>query len=77
VGDYEWTRQDLSTGNFLPVGSCSNGRHELKSNAPFGLGIWGWGTPLTTNFTANVSYSYPGGMNVTPINTVIIPPTPK
>ena len=77
VGNYEWTRQDLSTGNFVNVGNCSNGRHELKSNAPFGLGIWGWGTPLTTNFTANVSYSYPGGMNVTPINTVIIPPTPK
>jgi len=77
VGDYEWTRQDLSKGNFVNVGNCSNGRHELKSNAPFGLGIWGWGTPLTTNFTANVSYSYPGGMNVTPINTVIIPPTPK
>ena len=77
VGNYEWTRRDLSTGKFLPVAGCSNGRHELKSNAPFGLGIWGWGTPLTTEFTANVSYSYPGGMNVTPINTVVIPPTPK
>jgi len=28
-------------------------------------------------FTANVSYGYPGGMNVTPINDVVIIPTPK
>jgi len=76
VGAYEWTRLDLQTGDFQDVGGCSNGRHELKSNAPFGLGIWGWGTPNTTSFTANVSYSYPGGMNVQPINTVVVPPTP-
>ena len=38
--------------------------------------VWGWGTPNTSPFTANVSYSYPGGMNVQPINTVVIPPTP-
>jgi hypothetical protein len=76
VGSYEWTRLDLQTGNFQDVNGCSNGRHELKSNAPFGLGIWGWGTPNTSTFTENVSYSYPGGMNVQPINTVIVPPTP-
>ncbi len=76
VGKYQWARLDLQTGNFQDVNGCSNGRHELKSNAPFGLGIWGWGTPLTSSFTANVSYSYPGGMNVQPINTVIVPPTP-
>jgi len=34
--------------------------------------VWGWGTPLTTTFTANVSYGYPGGMNVAPINNVVI-----
>ncbi|HSQ66577.1 MAG TPA: IgGFc-binding protein [Polyangiaceae bacterium] len=76
VGAYEWTRLDLQTGDFQDVGACSNGRHELKSNAPFGLGIWGWGTPNTSSFTANVSYSYPGGMNVQPINAVVVPPTP-
>jgi hypothetical protein len=70
-GDYEYTRRDLMTGNFAGVGGCSTGRHEAKSDAPFGLWVWGWGTPLTTQFTANVSYGYPGGMNVAPINTVI------
>ncbi len=76
VGDYEWTRQDVSTGDFQSVNGCSNGRHELESKAPFGLWVWGWGTPKTSIFTENVSYAYPGGMNVQPINTVVIPPTP-
>jgi hypothetical protein len=69
--DFEYTRTDLSTGNFVAVGQCNNGRHEIKSDAPFGLWVWGWGTPLTSSFTQNVSYGYPGGMNVAPINTVI------
>ncbi len=77
IGKYQWTRVDLQTGDFENVGNCSNGRHEMSSNAPFGLGVWGWGTPKTTSFTSNVSYSYPGGMNVQPINTVVVPPTPK
>ncbi len=69
--DFEYARQDLSTGNFAPVGNCNNGRHEISSDAPFGLWVWGWGTPLTSTFTQNVSYGYPGGMNVAPINDVI------
>jgi len=77
VGDYEWTRVDLITGNFMGVGGCSTGRHEIKSAGRFGLWVWGWGTPETSIFTSNVSYGYPGGMNVQPINTVVIPPTPK
>jgi len=76
IGSYQYTRLDLQTGDFKDVGTCSNGRHLLQSTAPFGLAVWGWGTPLTSSFTANVSYSYPGGMNVQPINTVIVPPTP-
>lgn len=68
---------DLITGDFQPVGSCSTGRHEIKSDAPFGLWIWGWGTPETTSQTAWVSYGYPGGMNVQPINQVVVPPVPK
>ncbi|NVB78640.1 MAG: hypothetical protein HOV81_09625 [Kofleriaceae bacterium] len=71
-GEFEYTRADLMTGNFAGVGTCSTGRHEIKSEAPFGLWIWGWGTPLTSPvFTENVSYGYPGGMNVAPINAVI------
>jgi hypothetical protein len=77
IGDYEWTRIDLSTGNFTPVGSCSTGAHEMKSDGRFGLWVWGWGTPETSNFTANVSYGYPGGMNALPINTVVVPPIPN
>jgi hypothetical protein len=71
-GEYEYARKDLMTGNFAPVGTCSTGRHEIKSDAPFGLWVWGWGTPNTSSFTANVSYGYPGGMNVSPINSVIL-----
>jgi hypothetical protein len=76
VGKYQYTRVDLQTGDFQNVGNCSNGRHEMTSAAPFGLWVWGWGTPNTSSFTANVSYAYPGGMNVQPINTVVVPPTP-
>ncbi len=82
VGDYEWTRVDLMTGNFQPVGNCSTGRHEINSDAPFGLWVWGWGTPLTgqsgsTSYSAWVSYGYPAGMNVQPINQVVLLPEPK
>jgi hypothetical protein len=78
VGDYEWARVDLITGNFQNVGACSTGRREMKSAGRFGLWVWGWGTPLTGGvFTSNVSYGYPGGMNVQPINTVVIPPVPN
>ena len=77
VGDYEWARVDLVTGNFTPVGNCNNGRHIITSDAPFGLWVWGWGTNNTSIFTANVSYGYPGGMNVLPINTVVVPPIPQ
>ena len=70
VGNYEWTRADLSTGNFAAVGNCNNGRHEMKSTGPFGLWVWGWGTPVTTTFTANVSYGYPAGMNVQKVNSL-------
>jgi hypothetical protein len=77
VGDYEWTRVDLITGDFQNVGNCSTGRHEIESNAPFGLWVWGWGTPATTTKTSWVSYGYPGGMNVQQINQVFVPPVPK
>ncbi len=77
VGDYEWARVDLSTGDFQPVGSCATGRHEIASAAPFGLWVWGWGRPGTSVPTEAVSYGFPGGMRVKPINTVVIPPVPQ
>ena len=76
--DYEWTRFDLSTGDFQSAnGVCQNGSHTIESDGSFGLWVWGWGTPDTTEFTRNVSYGYPGGMNVQPINSVVVPPIPK
>jgi len=77
VGDYEWTRIDLVTGDFQGVNGCNTGRHEVESEGRFGLWVWGWGTPETSSFTENVSYGYPGGMNVQPINDVVVPPIPK
>ena len=77
VGEYEWARVDLITGNFQGVNGCSTGRHEISSGGRFGLWVWGWGTTQTSPSTQNVSYGYPGGMNVQPINDVIVPPTPQ
>lgn len=74
VGNYEWTRVDLVRHDFQNVGGCSNGRHQISSKGRFGLWVWGWGSPETTTFTQNVSYGYPAGMNVHPINGVVIAP---
>ena len=77
LGDYEWTRVDLVTGNFSNVGSCSNGRHEMSSDAPFGVTVWGWGNGTTSMLTQYVSYAYPAGASVQPINEVVVPPVPE
>jgi hypothetical protein len=83
-GSYEYTRVDLATGNWGPgTNGCNNGRHEIKSNGPFGLTVWGWGSGITGDglgngaYTQWVSYAYPAGASVQPINTVVVPPTPK
>lgn len=77
-GTYEFVRIDLVTGNFEKVGTCDNGRHEIKSNAPFGLTVWGWGTAASMPFFSQyVSYAYPAGASVQPVNAVVVPPTPK
>jgi len=44
--------------------------HSIESDAPFGVWVWGWGTPLTAPRTSNASYGYPAGMNVSLINEV-------
>jgi len=77
VGAYEWTRIDLISHDFVGQNGCSTGAHTISSPTPFGLWVWGWGSPETSTFTANVSYGYPGGMNVQPINQVVIPPMPQ
>jgi len=71
IGDYEWTRIRLSQGEPYPfgpsvgVGGCNTGRHEIQSEAPFGITVWGWDD--------TTSYAYPGGMGVAAINEVVIP----
>jgi hypothetical protein len=77
IGDYEWTRADLTTGDFDGIGDCTTGRHVMDSENPFGLWVWGWGSSLTEMQTTSVSYGYPGGMNLEPINPVVVPPVPR
>ena len=69
VGDYEiayvklvdhWNSQD----------GCNNGVHTMASPNPFGVWVWGWGSEDT--MTGWVSYGYPAGEGVLPINDVII-----
>ncbi|WP_437337644.1 IgGFc-binding protein [Sorangium sp. So ce394] len=71
-GNYEYTIVDLTTGNFESVGDCANGRHEMRSDLPFGVTVWGWGA-IQQNY--RVSYAYPAGAGFLPINDVEIPPT--
>ncbi len=72
AGIYEYAWVDLviaSTpgGPGMGVGACDNGYHTIKSTAPFGLTVWGW--------DLYVSYAYPAGASVQPINTVVVPPS--
>jgi hypothetical protein len=69
VGDYEiayvklvdhWSSQD----------GCNNGVHTMASPNPFGVWVWGWGSEDT--MTGWVSYGYPAGEGVLPINDVVI-----
>ena len=82
-GNYEYARVDLVTGNFQAQGNCNNGRHQITSKNTFGLTIWGWGSAATGDGvtsgiqTQYVSYAYPAGASVQPINTVVVPPTPQ
>ena len=63
-GTLQVARYDLVAGG-VPLGQCDNGRHTIKSDQPFGLTVWGW------DYT--VSYAYPAGASVRPINEVVVP----
>ncbi|WP_437299481.1 IgGFc-binding protein [Sorangium sp. So ce426] len=70
-GSYEYTVVDLMTGEWQSVNGCVNGRHEMRSELPFGVTVWGWGA-IQQNY--RVSYAYPAGAGFLPINNVEIPP---
>jgi hypothetical protein len=72
---YEYTHVDLVTGNFQGVGNCSNGRREMSSPLPFGVTVWGWGSKAAQG-TQLVSYAYPAGASVQPINKVEVQTDP-
>ncbi len=82
--DFEITRTDLVRHDFEPQGKCDNGVHEMKSNAPFGLTVWGWGSPETSkgtcatsdpaSFTCYASYAFPAGERVRSVNDVVVGP---
>ncbi len=81
-GKYQYARFDLVRHDFAPQGNCNNGRHEISSAQPFGLTVWGWGSAETGKlgagfYTQYVSYAYPAGAGVAPINTVEVPAVPK
>src|SRR5262249_20488244 len=67
TGDYEVARP-LIVQDGAGVGSCNNGVHIGKSDAPFGLTVWG--------YDSWASYAYPAGMSIRPVNTVVVPPVP-
>ena len=62
-GDYEVVRIDLVKDG-TPQGKCDNGPHHAESGAPFGLTVWGWSNVI--------SYAYPAGAGVKPINSVVV-----
>lgn len=70
-GLYQFTRTNLVHGDFVPQGNCDNGVHTMESAEPFGLWVWAWGYDGTSKFTANVSYGYPAGANVSKLNDVM------
>jgi len=50
----------------------------MHSTVPFGLTVWGWGSSATFPFSSTyVSYAYPAGASVKPINLVVVPAQPN
>jgi hypothetical protein len=82
-GNHEYARIDLVRHDFQSQNGCDNGRHEIHSDAPFGLTVWGWGTAEAGVaggfgfFSQAVSYAYPAGASVQAINQVVVVPIPK
>ena len=58
--------------NFNGMNGCNNGVQVMNSKNGFGVWVWGWGGNDTTPKTGWVSYGYPAGEGVLPINDVVI-----
>jgi hypothetical protein len=69
-GTYEIAFEKLVDHWNSNIGTCNNGVHTMESAQQFGLWVWGWGSEDTS--TGWVSYGYPAGEAVLPINTVVI-----
>jgi hypothetical protein len=69
AGEYELAYVKL-VDHFANQGECNNGVHTMDSPAPFGVWVWGWGSEDTR--TGWVSYGYPAGEAVQPINDIIV-----
>ena len=78
LGDYQFLRVDLVTGNFKPaIAGCDNGRHAISSAAPFAVTVWGWGSgsvDYNGESTADVSYGYTAGAGLRRVNDVTLIP---
>ena len=75
VGDYQWTRVDLVTGDFSRQGACGAGWNHASSTGPFGLTVWGWTTPLAPSVSsASASYAVQAGAKMATLNSVVITP---
>ncbi len=68
-GQYEITWVKL-VDHWAGQHGCNNGVRSVSSQGPVGLWVWGWGSEDTQ--TGWVSYGYPAGENVLPINDVVI-----
>jgi hypothetical protein len=68
-GDFEIAYVKL-VDHFNGQNGCNNGVNVMDSTNPFGVWVWGWGSEDTG--TGWVSYGYPAGEGVLPINDVII-----
>lgn len=56
--------------HFNGMNGCNNGVRTMDSKGQFGVWVWGWGSEDTQ--TGWVSYGYPAGEGVLPINDVVI-----
>ncbi|WP_146645311.1 IgGFc-binding protein [Labilithrix luteola] len=67
-GKYEFAWVRLVSGHLpqtFPGGSCNDGRHEIRSDGPFSITVWG--------IDKDASYGYPGGAGLRPITIVKAP----